>query len=62
MVEKLVSFPRALLDDIEAYAERRRKEEPGATFSTNDAVRVLAHLGLAHVKRQDEQLGKEPTR
>jgi hypothetical protein len=49
-IQKLIGFPRELLDEIEEYAKARRAEEPGATFSMNDAVRVLCSKALAAMK------------
>ncbi len=47
MVKKLVGFRPEQLDLIQLYVEQRRKQDPGAKFSFNDAVRVLVYKGAA---------------
>ena len=49
-IQKLIGFPQELFDEIEKYAAARRAEEPGATFTASDAVRVLCSRALAAMK------------
>jgi hypothetical protein len=35
-----------LLEQIDAYVERLKQEQPGMTATRSDAIRVLIHKGL----------------
>jgi hypothetical protein len=42
----VVRIPRALLDRVDAYAERLREEQPGPAWKRSDVVRLLLARAL----------------
>ena len=46
----VVRLPKALLDRVDAYAERLRDEQPGPAWRGSDVVRMLLAKGLDSVE------------
>lgn len=46
----VVRLPKALLDRVDAYAERLRDEQPGPAWKRSDVVRMLLARGLEAVE------------
>jgi hypothetical protein len=46
----VVRLPKALLDRLEAYAERLRREMPGPAWKRSDVVRMLLARALDEVE------------
>lgn len=46
----VVRLPKALLDRVDAYAERLRDEQPGPAWRRSDVVRMLLAKGLDSVE------------
>lgn len=43
----LVRMPEDLIKALDRYAERKRAEQPGTTYSRSDAIRVLLYKAIA---------------
>ncbi len=52
----VVRLPKALLDRVDAYAERLREEQPGPAWKRSDVVRML----LARALDALEPKGRKP--
>jgi hypothetical protein len=46
----VVRMPKALLDRVDAYAERLREEQPGPAWKRSDVVRMLLARALDAVE------------
>lgn len=46
----VVRLPSALVDRVDAYAERLRDEQPGPAWTRSDVVRLLVARGLESVE------------
>lgn len=46
----VVRLPKALLDRVDAYAERLREEQPGPAWKRSDVVRLLMSRALDAVE------------
>lgn len=54
----VVRLPQALVERLDAYAERMREELPGAKFKRAEAVRVLLTRALDTIERSERRRRK----
>ncbi len=50
-----VRFPNDLLDRLERYVQRLKKERPGLNVSRADAVRMIVHERLDQIEAEDSK-------
>jgi hypothetical protein len=51
----LVRMPKDLIEALDRYAERKKAEQPGTTFSRSDAIRVLLYKAIAAEEAEERE-------
>ena len=51
-------IPAEVLEKVEAYADRIRRENPGRLATVSDAIRELLILGVRAVEKRDREAGR----